>query len=182
MGHLTINEAITQYKKSRTTIKKAIALAPAREIKNGGKLNTGLYKKLISISYLDSYFGNQSQPTDNTTDKGNSELVETLKTQLKNQQTTIEKLLHNQEQFLERQREQNILTERSNQRIALLTQHFQKNKKIHASQEKQEEIIEEIIEEEKIVSGSVIDTDDKIYLPNDRKSWNDWLQSFNDAK
>ena len=172
-NYISINDAIKRYGKSLSTIKKVIKTAKGNDIKRGERLNTGSYKVLISVSYLDSHFITIEEPTANTTQ---SDIVDLLENQLKNQQKTIEKLLQNQEAFLENERNFQILLERANQRNDLLEQHFDRNKNLTVSpQDKKEEIeIEELRDEPTLDSKFISTTDDK--------TMNEWLKMLKETR
>jgi len=171
MEFITISEAVKRFGKSQSTIKKLMKNAPNNHKKKGEKLNTGLHKTLISVGYLSTYLGEPSKPTINTRD---NDYIDTLKNQLDNQQKTIEKLLNNQEQFLENERNFQILLERANQRADLLETHFNRNKKLNP--QPKDEIIEDIIEERKEEKKEELSED---IIPSDRATFQEWLKKFN---
>jgi small-conductance mechanosensitive channel len=171
MEFITIIEATQRYNKSLSTIKKAISHAKPSDKRKGKKLNTGLHKVLISVGFFDGLFLNHSEPTNNSDKTERNDYIETLKDQLINQQKTIEKLLHNQEQFLERQHETNILLERSNQRAELLEKHFNRNRKLSNT----------TTPEEAIIDNSILDKEpnlDSEFIGTDEKSFSDWLSTL----
>jgi len=175
MEFITILEATQRYNKSISTIKRYVGNAKAKDVKKGVKLNTGKYKVLISVGYLNSCFIDQSQTTENNKEVDSSDYIKALKEQTESQQRTIDKLLHNQEQFLERQREQNILLERATKRNELLEQHFNRNRLKEA-----EEVIdsEEIIEDEIVIPSAPKQELNEHTIPSDRAGFNDWMKSF----
>ena len=159
--YISINEASSIYGKSVSTIKRVLKTAKHTDLKKGDRLNTGLYKTLISVSFLNSHF----KPIEGTTENNsNREYIDTLKNQLTNQQKTIDKLLQNQEQLIENERNFQILLERANQRAELLEQHYKRNKSLGA------DIIEEVEENEEEFRGEEI--------PTDRGTFNEWLKGY----
>ena len=103
MKHITIKEAQQRYNKSLSTIRRTISKADASELKRGAKLNTGLHQVLVSIEYLDKCFNNSAGHTENISNDVTNDFIEALKKQVEDKQNTIERLLHNEEQFLQRQ-------------------------------------------------------------------------------
>ena len=177
MEFISIVEATQRYDKSLSTIKKAIVHAEDSDRKKGAKLNTGLYKTLISVGFFDRLFLNHSEPTENIDNSTENDYIKTLKTQLNNQQKTIDQLLHNQEQFLERQHEQNVLLERSTQRANLLEKHFNRNRTLSNDVQptNEEIIIEEVIQEEKPRNTTTSDFLDT----NDEEAFAEWIKTLN---
>jgi len=175
MEWITTKEAASRFKKSVSTIKRVVSNAPDSKLKYEPS-RTALNRRLfISFEYLEVHFGSVRDTAKRGSFDTENDTVLILKEQVKSQKETIDKLLHNQEQLIENERNFQILLERASKRAELLEQHFERNKKINVEQKEQEEIIEEIIEEP-------IESDNKIYLPNDRASFNEWLESFNNAK
>jgi hypothetical protein len=178
--YLSITEAQVLFNKSRSTIAKAIKLAAPKDLKQGKRLNTGLYKILVSKEYLNAYFP-KAATTENIEVEGSSDYINTLKKQLDNQQKTIDKLLETNTAFLERQKELiennhnlinneerfQILLDRSNKRSNLLERHFDRNRKANPTPE--DEIIEDIIEEAKEEEPKNI---------NSIEDFNTWLNSM----
>ena len=169
MNYISISEASKRYKKSISTIKRALKGAEPKHLKQGEKLNTGYYKVLVSIDLLNELFGT----TENTKKEPNNDLLETYRNELLNKQKIIDKLLQNQEALIENERNFQILLERANQRTELLEQHFNRNKKLTVDPEEKnsEEIIEELKEEQK-------PNLDSSQVPNDRATFNEWLKAF----
>ena len=171
MEFITIIEATQRYNKSLSTIKKAISHAKPSDKRKGKKLNPGLHKVLISVGFFDGLFLNHSEPTNNSDKTERNDYIETLKNQLINQQKTIDKLLHNQEQLIENERNFQVLLERSNQRAELLEKHFDRNRKLSNTTTPEEAIIDEsILEKEPILDSEFIGTDEK--------SFSDWLSTL----
>lgn len=162
MEYITIIEATTRYKKSLSTIKRIVSKAPQKNLRRGDKLNTGKYRVLVSVDYLNSSFNVSNE----TTKEPTNDLLKTLQNELHSKQTIIDKLLKNQEQFLENERNFQILLERGNQRAELLEQHFNRNR---------EQQPEEIHEEIKPIDQEL--SEDKI--PSDRASFEEWIKLFN---
>ena len=171
MEFITIIEATQRYNKSLSTIKKAISHAKPSDKRKGKKLNTGLHKVLISVSFFDGLFSNHSEPTNNRDKTERNDYIKTIKDQLTNQQKTIEKLLHNQEQLIENERNFQILLERSNQRADLLEKHFDRNRKLSETTTPEETIIESVIlDKEPNLESEFIGTDEK--------SFSDWMETL----
>jgi len=160
MDYISINDAVKMYGKSKSTIKRVLKNAPSQHIKKGERLNTGLFKVLISAEYLNSLF----EPTVNTIDESSNDLLKTLQKELENKQGIIDKLLQNQEALIENERNFQILLERANQRADLLEQHYKRNKSLGA------DIIEDIEESEPNISADEI--------PTDRGTFNEWLRGY----
>jgi mevalonate kinase len=179
MEFISVKEAVVKYNKSISTIKRLVAKTPQKNLKQGVKLNSGRYKTLIEVSYLDKYFNVSKTVSNDST----NEAIEILKNELENKQKTIDKLLDRQSEIIQSNREAlnkaleneerfQILLERSNQRANLLEQHFNKNKGNKSDLVQEEQIIEEIIEaKEDIQESSFIDT-------NDEASFSAWLSSM----
>lgn len=175
MEFITILEATQRYNKSISTIKRYVGNAKAKDVKKGVKLNTGKYKVLISVGYLNSCFINQSQTTENNKEVDSSDYIKALKEQTENQQRTIDKLLHNQEQLIENERNFQILLERATKRTELLEQHFNRNRLKEAK-----EVIdsEEIIEDEIVIPEEEHQELKENVIPSDRAGFNEWMKSF----
>jgi small-conductance mechanosensitive channel len=172
MQFITIVQATQRYNKSLSTIKKAISHAKASDKRKGKKLNTGLHKVLISVSFFDGLFLNHSEPTNNRDKTERNDYIKTIKDQLINQQKTIDKLLHNQENLIENERNFQVLLERSNQRADLLESHFNRNRKLNPIPE-DETIIEDVINE---TSNEVFE--DSKFIDGTDKSFNDWMATL----
>lgn len=180
MKFITLQEASKKYSKSISTIKRIVANLKGTEeeanyLKRGALLNTGKHQILISEEYLSFLFNEPlrttEKPINEPLNEPSNELLKTLQKELQEKQSVINKLLQNQEAFLENERNFQILLERANQRIELLEQHFNRNKKLTVSPEdkKQEEIIEETKPKEALRED---------LIPEDRQTFNEWLKTF----
>jgi DNA mismatch repair ATPase MutS len=176
MEYISVKEATVKYNKSISTIKRLVAKTPQKNLKKGVKLNSGRYKTLIEVSYLDKYFNVSKSISNDST----NEMLDALIKELDNKQKTIESLLQRQEETnhslnkaIENEERFQILLERSNQRANLLEQHFNKNKGNKSDLVQEEEIIEDIIEakEDTIEESSFIDT-------NDEEGFTNWLKTM----
>ena len=174
-NYISIQEAVSRYCKSLSTIKKVVKGAKGNDRKQGEKLNTGLHKVLISVSFLDRHFKTIDKQTESIED---SRYTNSLNDRIKDQQKTIDKLLQNQEAFLERQHEQNILLERATQRAALLEKHFDRNRRIDTTDKTEEVIQEEEAIEEIIADKEPIVNDSDFINANDEESFSNWLKSM----
>ena len=143
---ITTKEASRKYSKSISTVKRAIAKADRLHLRYEPNDTAKNRRLFVSIEYLDTCFGVSREPQKDTTNAPANDTVLILQKELQNKQNIIDKLLHNQEAFLERQREMNILLDRSNERANLLEMHFEKNRKKDLKTVDIEEIEEELEE------------------------------------
>ena len=173
MEYISLIESTQRYGKSLSTIRKIINQTGSKYTKKGKLLNTGKHKVLISVDFLNTYFGTHSAHTENIEFNKESEHIKSLKNQIENQQKTIDKLLHSQEQFLQRQREMNILLDRSNEKAALLNLHFEKNRKKDLKTDDIQEIEEELEEIE-----STPTNEDSKHIDVKDLELSDWFKQF----
>jgi hypothetical protein len=176
--YISIGKCIQRYGKSLSTVKKAISKANNIHKKQGEQLNTGLFKILISTSYMDEFFGYEgttANTTDNHTEPNENIVNNLLKTisDLTNNNTllneTLSKIIDNESRLM-------VLLDREKQHTQILTKHFDRNRTLSNDVEsiKEEEIIDEVIQEE----ASYFDNESNFIDVNNEKSFQDWIKSM----
>lgn len=143
MEYISLVDATQRYNKSLSTIRKIINQTGSKYTKKGKLLNTGKHKVLISVDFLNTYFGTHSEHTENIELNKESEHIKSLKNQIENQQKTIDKLLDTQQESLRRQQEQLHLLNDAMRRENLLLEHFNRNKDLNQEHKTDEDFINE---------------------------------------
>lgn len=186
MDYITTKEAAIRFKKSISTIKRVVSVAPDSHLRYEPSKTAKNRRLFISVEYLEGKFS-VARSTTTSHHQDNTTLI--LEKELERKQSTIDKLLDENskihernsaiiKQLTENEERMQILLDRSNQRANLLEQHFDRNRK--ANPQPQDEIIEDIIEakeeeQPETVQSDFIDT-------NDEDGFIRWLNSLNAAK
>jgi hypothetical protein len=166
MDYISTKEAAKRFKRSISSIKRLVAVAPDSSLRYEPNRTAHNRRLFISVEYLEGKLsGTRTAPDSHHQDT----TVSILQKELDRKQDIINKLLHNQEQFLENERNFQVLLERSNQRADLLENHFDRNRKAKPTPE--DEIIEEIIEE----INDIVEEPTNV---NSIEDFNSWLQSM----
>jgi hypothetical protein len=183
---ITTKEASKIFRVSQSSIKKIVSKIKlegneARYLKQGALLNTGVYKSLISIDFLNDYYKKETRIEE--PNEQQKDIISILKEELASKQKVIDELLLAQKQFLinsekalDNERNFQILLERANQRAELLESHFNRNKNLTTSAKDKEE--EEAIEEQKNNEPPTYFEEEETRIPSDRASFNEWLKSL----
>ena len=177
MEYITTKDAAKRFKKSISTIKRLVAVAPDSSLRYEPNRTARNRRLFISLDYLEGQMSDTRKEPDphhqNTTT-----LI--LQKELDNKQRIIEDLLERQKELiaahslhLENESKMQLLLDRSEMRNQLLNQHFEVNRNKPTKSE-EEYIIEDAIEEVDS-SPEFIDIDS---IPTDEKSYSEWINSL----
>ena len=186
MEYITTKDAAKRFKKSISTIKRLVAVAPDSSLRYEPNRTAHNRRLFISLEYLEGKLSDSRTAPDNIPQ---DTTVSILAKELDNKQKIIDSLLERQKELiaahsllLENESKMQLLLDRSEMRNQLLNQHFDANRKKNHKYATSEEIeIEEIIdsvEEEEVIDSieEVIEDIDTSEIKERTES--EWLKFY----